>query len=108
MTKQLSDLRRARGLIQGAYSKIIGRFGTQSEILDLLTEALTLIKAADVPGGVIEMGETPASSRGMEATVIVTAEPDTVTGSAGDELGAVVEDAEPPRQARTRTGKGKR
>src|SRR6185295_851522 len=74
MTKQLTDLRRARGLIQQAASKIIGSFGTKTEVLDLLSEALKLIKGADVPGGVIEVEEAPASSGGTEAVVVDNSE----------------------------------
>jgi hypothetical protein len=88
MPKQLTDLRRARGKIQEAYSKIIGRFGTQSEILDLLTEALALIKASDVPGGVEDVpSSTPADT-------------------ASD--GAIEAEAEPPPQTPRKRGMGRK
>ena len=97
--KKMTDLRRARGLIQQAYSKIINRFGTESEVLGMLTEALALIKAADVPGGVVEVeADLPAADPQPEATTSgagsVEVEQETST------------DAEPPR--RTRRGMGRK
>ena len=40
----MDDVRRARGLIQGAYSKLLGRFGSESDALESLVEALGLLK----------------------------------------------------------------
>jgi hypothetical protein len=97
--KQLSDLRRARGLIQQAYSKIIGKFGTNTEVLDLLTEALSLIKAADVPGGVVEV-EEPAGAKAAPA--------ETKTGymtpeEFREERDKAVEAEPPPKNSRQRS-----
>ena len=44
MTNVSDDVRRARGLIQGAYSKLIGRFGSESAVIEDLVEALGLLK----------------------------------------------------------------
>lgn len=101
MTKQLSDLRRARGKIQEAYSKIIGRFGTQSEILDLLTEALALIKAADVPGGIVEV-------EAKQVREPVAAETESIAPVVEEVSVAATEtEAEPP-PTKTRRGMGRK
>jgi hypothetical protein len=78
--QEFTELRRARGKIQEAYSKIIGKFGRTSDILDLLTEALALLKSVDVPGGVREVEEAAAAAPPEPVTIedhigSLTAEP---------------------------------
>lgn len=107
MAKRLSDLRRARGLIQQAYSKVLGRFGTQSEVLDLLSEALKLIKDADVPGGIVDVADPVSEERPASSTT--PAEP---SGSVGDgtiEVEATTTtEPEPPARTPFRRGTGRK
>ena len=44
MTAQVDNVRKARSRIQFAYSHLIGRFGSESDALEALVEALELLK----------------------------------------------------------------
>ena len=44
MTEQVDNVRKARGHIQFAYSRILGRFGPESDVIEALVDALGLLK----------------------------------------------------------------
>ena len=44
MTAQVDNVHKARSRIQFAYSRIIGRFGSEADVIEALVEGLELLK----------------------------------------------------------------
>ena len=61
MTEQVDSARKARGRIQFAYSRLIGRFGPESDVIEALVEGLGLLKGLTDEG--IKPAPTPTAPK---------------------------------------------